>query len=186
MRSQGRNTWTDDTVPTRRVSPDAQRETEGQRPSSVLVWLLGFIVFVLVLAVLGFWGVYLLREQWAELGPTPTYVIWTPTPAPTPVATSTPVPPTVAPTEVLPTVSPGVVIGGFVKVSGTEGTGVSLRSGPGANYPRMDVGLEGELFLVVSGPASAGDAQWWELRDPENESRQYWAVANFLEPVANP
>ena len=149
--------------------------------TSVCVWLLGFIVLLLALTGGGLWTLYLLRGQFATGGPTPTPVLWTPTPilwTPTPVASPLPLP-----TESIPTTSPEIAIGRYVRVAGTEGHGLNLREGPGENYARVDVALEGQVFIVVDGPTVSGDSEWWKLRDPENEEREWWAVGNFMEPV---
>jgi len=73
-----------------------------------------------------------------------------------------------------------------VRVAGTEGSGLNLREGPGANYARMDVALEGEVFLVIDGPQASGDTEWWRIRDPDNERRDWWAAGNYLEPIEHP
>lgn len=138
----------------------------------------------LAMVVCGLWGTYLLRDQWAVVGPTPTPIIWTPTPGPTPVLAPTATI-TVA-TEPTPTVSPDIAVGRYVQVTGTEGYGVSLREGPGANYTRVDVGLEGEVFLVVDGPEVAAGSTWWRVRDPDDPAREWWAIGNFLVPIEQP
>ena len=180
--------WTENTVPSRRVRPDSEVEEEHTRPSlatvPIFVWVLGFIVVLLVLGVCGLWALYLVRGQVASSGPTPTPIIWTPTANPTPA-----VGPTLAPTEVVeptPTASSGITIGRYVRVTGTGGYGLSLRSGPGQDYTRVDVALDGEVLLVVEGPTVAGGAEWWKIRDPDNDTREWWAIANFLEPVEHP
>ena len=149
--------------------------------TSVCVWLLGFIVLLLMLTVCGLWALYLLRGQFATGGPTPTPILWTPTPVPTPVAS--PLPP---PTEPIPATSPEIAIGRYVRVAGTGGHGLSLREGPGENYARVDVALEGQVFIVVDGPTVSGGSEWWKVRDPENEEREWWAAGNFLEPIEHP
>ncbi len=171
--------YTDDTVPSQRVEPERVRSEPATAP--VCVWLLGFVVLLLVLTVSGLWALYLLRGQFATGGPTPTPVLWTPTPilwTPTPVASPFPLP-----TEPIPTTSPEIAIGRYVRVAGTEGHGLNLREGPGENYARVDVALEGQVFIVVDGPTASGGSEWWKVRDPENEEREWWAVGNFLEPV---
>jgi hypothetical protein len=100
-------------------------------------------------------------------------------------ATATPTPEP-QPDEIAPTVSPDIVIGGYVQVTGTGGSGLNLRQGPGANYPRKGVALEGEVFVVSAGPTDAADVQWWKIRDPRDAERDWWAAANFLEPVPPP
>ncbi len=176
--------WTEDTIPSRRVGPECS-EAEGHAPSglsamSAYVWFLGFVVLLLALVVCGLWALYLLRGRVALSGPTPTPIIWTPTPAPSP---------TLSPTETAepaPTISPDIAIGRYVRVAGTGGHGLNLRSGPGENYVRMDIALEGEVFIVVDGPTPSGGSEWWKVRDPEDEEREWWAVGNFLEPIEHP
>ena len=153
--------------------------------SPVRVWVMGFVALLLMLALGGLWGLYLLRGQFAVNSPTPTLILWTPTPAPIPTAapTDTPQP---TPTAIAPPAASGIAIGRYVQVVNTGGYGLSLREGPGGNYTRMDVALDGETFVVVDGPTAAGDSEWWQLRDPENEERVWWAAGNFLELVEQP
>jgi hypothetical protein len=178
--------WRDDTIPTPRARPSGASGDRGsgggRTPVPIGVWVLGGIVALLAVAVCGLWAVYLLRDQVSTGGPTPTPIIWTPTVVPTQAITPTPTP-TEEPT---PTISPDVAIGRYVKVVGTGGYGLSLRAGPGENYTRMDVALEGEVFIVVDGPTVSGDSEWWKVQDRENLEREWWAVGNFLEPVDHP
>ena len=180
--------WTDETIPTRHVRPDSQDSAEAggvaRTRIPVLVWLLGGAVVVLMLVVGGLWALYLLRGQMASAGPTPTPIIWTPTVVPTLAVSPTPMPTEAA--EPTPTISPDMAIGRYVKVVGTGGYGLSLRSGPGENYTRMDIALEGEVFVVIDGPTVSGGSEWWKIQDRENVEREWWAVGNFLEPVEHP
>lgn len=152
--------------------------------SRVFVWALGFVVLLLALAVGGLWWLYLQGGAGAAEAPTPTLILRTATatPAPSPAAAATPAE-TVQPT---PAASSGIAVGRHVQVTNTGGYGLSLREGPGENYTRMDVALDGEVFIVVDGPTIAGGSEWWRLRDPENEEREWWAVGNFLKPVEQP
>jgi len=183
--------WTEETRPTRRVDPDHGEDGDtvrhGRAASPAFGWLLGFGVLLLALVACGLWALYLLRGQIASAGPTPPPIIWTPTTAPSPT------PPPTGTAEPIPTTSPDVAIGRYVQVAGTGGYGLNLRSGPGENYTRMDVALEGEVFIVTDGPTVSGasptvsgGSQWWRIRDLENEEREWWAIANFLEPVDHP
>jgi hypothetical protein len=176
-----RDDWTDETVSGRRTGP--VHEGAGDRSRSEMaavptyVWVLGILVVLMLAVICGLWGVYLLRGQLGIGGPTPTPVIWTPTAAPSatlsPTATAGPP----------PTLSPEVSIGRYVRVAGTEGLGLSLRSGPGESYVRMDVALEGEVFVVVEGPSVIAGSPWFKIRDPDNVEREWWAVGNYLQPV---
>jgi hypothetical protein len=177
--------WMDETVPSSRVEPGYGEAEGAARPSTAAiparVWVLGFIVALLALAVCGLWALYLLRDRIAATGgPTPTPITWTPTPAASPTPSPTPT------DEPTPTVSPDMAIGRYVRVAGTEGYGLSLRDGPGENYTRMDVALEGEVLILVAGPTVTAGSEWWKVRDLEDEEREWWAVGNFLEPVEHP
>jgi hypothetical protein len=171
----------EDTVP----SPSAGLAYAPSSPAAIpaYVWALGFIVVMLVLMVLGLWALYVLRGSAAIGGPTPTPIIWTPTPAP---ATATPTAPPTETAEPTPTASPDIAIGRYVQVAGTGGYGLNLRAGPGANYARMDIALEGEVFIVVEGPTVVGGSSWWKIRDADNPQREWWAVGNFLQPIPPP
>ncbi len=174
MQNDGRM---DDTVPTPRAEP-------GGRGNVAVIpaytWVIGGVALLLTLTVCGLWGLYLLRGQLAAGGPTPTPIIWTPTtaPSPTPLPTAT--------EEPTPTTSPDIALGRYVQVTDTGGYGLSLRDGPGENYARMDVALEGEIFIIVDGPTLSGGSKWWKIRDPDDELREWWAIGNFLEPVEHP
>ena len=180
--------WTEETIPSPRVRPDGgggeDYDRQGAAPIPRYTWFLGFIVVLLALAACGLWALYLLRGQLALGGPTPTPIIWTPTAVPAPAASPTPPPTETA--QPTPTISPEIAIGRYVRVAGTGGYGLSLRSGPGDNYTRMDVALEGEVFVVVDGPTVSAGSEWWKIRDLENEEREWWAVGNFLEPGDRP
>jgi hypothetical protein len=185
--------WSDETVPSRH----ADRGSRG-RPiaaSSLAriparVWVFAFFAAILLFALCGFWGLYLFRGRFGAQSPTPTAIIWTPTPSPSPAATISPAPTETAsadePADATPTPSGEIAIGNYVQIAGTGGYGLSLRSGPGENYARMDVASDGETFIVLEGPTTAGGSPWWKIRDPENEERAWWAIANYLKPVEHP
>ena len=179
----------EDTAPQRPVRHDDRgRRSPGRTGAGsipIYIWFLGLIVVLMVMAVAGLWGLYLMRGQWTTAGPTPTPIVWTPTPMPEAPATATPTSEP-EPEEIVPTVSPDIAIGGYVRVSGTGGSGLNLRQGPGANYARKDTALEGEVFIVSAGPTESAGVVWWKLRDPRDEERDWWGAANFLEPVPPP
>jgi hypothetical protein len=185
--------WMDETVPSSRVNqPDRGKREERDTRSRIplRVWVFAVVAAVLLFALFGFWGLYLFRGRLGSQGPTPTAIIWTPTPSATPLASATPTPTEPASTEepdaATPTASADISIGGYVKVTSTGGYGLSLREGPGANYARMDVAAEDEVFIVVEGPRTASGSPWWRVRDPDNEERTWWAIGNYLQPVEHP
>jgi hypothetical protein len=184
------NNGMDETAPSRRARPKrgASKRADRAGPMAVSagVWMLGSLLVVLALALCGLWGLYLLHGRAAAGRPSPALIIWTPTAAPMLAIDSSATPGAGAEPEAGTRLAPTVAVGDYVQVTGTGGYGLSLRSGPGENYTRMDVAMEGEVFIVVDGPAVGGGSEWWKIRDHEDEAREWWAVASFLEPVAHP
>lgn len=109
-------------------------------------------------------------------------VIPVPTFTPTPLPTQSEFP------NITPTIDPvmGIYVGGYVQILGTEGEGLRLREEPSLNGEIIHLGLEGEIYLVRGGPEERDGYLWWELEAPLNESRQGWAVSNYLEPAQSP
>jgi hypothetical protein len=61
-----------------------------------------------------------------------------------------------------------------------------LRQGPGLEAEMQFLGLEGELFQVQDGPREVDGYTWWFVIGPYDETRQGWAVTDFLAVVPNP
>ena len=169
----------------RQATGSARRNAAAIPP---YVWILALVVLLLAAVACGLWAVYALRLQQPLGGPTPTPIIWTATPPPT----SPPLPtPTMAPAAT-PTLPAEMAIGRYVQVVGTEGVGVNLRQEPDVNSVRISpdiaigVAQEGEIFVLVGGPRQVAEYTWWQLRDPDNEARQGWAVGTYLQLVDNP
>ncbi len=80
----------------------------------------------------------------------------------------------------------GIGVGMYVQITGTEGDGLRLRSGPGTDSPPRFLGRESEVFLVKDGPKDASGYTWWYLVAPYDQNRSGWAAANFLKVVAEP
>ena len=94
--------------------------------------------------------------------------------------------PTNAPVETA-TLSAGEIgVGTFVQVSDTGGDGLRLRKGPGLGYEMQFLGLDGELFQVGDGPITADGYTWWFVVGSYDETRQGWAVVDFLTLVPDP
>jgi hypothetical protein len=86
-----------------------------------------------------------------------------------------------------PTPPPGVIsAGAYVQVIGTGGDGLRMRDQPGLNSAIRLVASEAEVFKVDEGPVEADGYTWFRLVGPFDETRQGWAVANFLSVVQNP
>lgn len=104
-----------------------------------------------------------------------------------PNPTATPVP---TPTEPIPTATPAsnttIETSAYVKIQGTGGEGLRLRSEPSLSASTNYVGLEDEIFLVLEGPENQDGYQWWLLEAPADPSRNGWAVSNYLQVAQNP
>jgi hypothetical protein len=105
-----------------------------------------------------------------------------PTPSLTPMGTVTP---TASPTPSVQ-LNPDFDIGVLVEVFGTEGDGLRIRTQPNLAAEIRFLGLDHEVFRVVSGPVESGGYRWWLLENPFDESKTGWAVDLFLQPASNP
>jgi hypothetical protein len=106
-----------------------------------------------------------------KITPAPTATQASPTPESTPTATA------------VPQSQDGVLIGQNVQVFGTGGDGLRLRATPGLNGEILFLGSEGEIYLVQDGPQQVDGYTWWLLVDPDDQTRQGWAVADFIKPA---
>ena len=104
---------------------------------------------------------------------------------PVPTQTPTVIPPTAVFKPTLET-SNGIQVGGYVKITGTEGDELRFRREPTLNGDIIYLALEDEVFLVKEGPEDRDGYLWWYLEAPLNEDVNGWAVSNFLLPDQNP
>lgn len=105
---------------------------------------------------------------------------------PAPTFTPTPTQVLVTPTPTPPETIDGISIGSYVQISGTEGSGLRLRSGPGTSNPPRFLGMESEMFQVIDGPKQSDGFTWWYLEAPYDPGRSGWAASSFLSVVNNP
>jgi len=140
--------------------------------------LLGVLLFAGALLLLWF------TRPEAQVIP-PAGVILNVTPAPT--ATQVLPTPSTVPTATDTLASAGALsISQYVQVTGTGGDGLRLRATPGLNGEIKLLGSEGEIYRLKDGPQEADGYTWWLLVDPDDETRQGWAVADFLQPTQYP
>jgi hypothetical protein len=115
--------------------------------------------------------------------PTPTPTA-TPTPSATPTATATATPtatitPSLTPTRTptatpTPTHTPPSAI-----VLGTGLQGAIIRDAPGGNP--VDLVSESEQLLVIGGPETLEEQQWWQVR--KEDGTEGWLVGRYLATV---
>lgn len=171
-----------------------------------LVWIvIGGLAGLIVIGLVGLGVVNMVRQN--AITPTPEVLpplvepVVTPSPLVTaPVveeATATAVttqPATEASPEATaePTSAPApgsLVVGGYAKVAGTDGAGLSMRAGPGRNNARIGLAEENDSVVLelLSGPKedeSGEDYVWWYVRHPDGT--EGWVVEDFLVPAAPP
>ncbi len=164
-----------------------------------VAWILiGALSGLIVIGLVGLGVVNIIRKQ--SITPTPSTVPGLATAqsiAEVPPGQATPtIPPvvtleptaTLPPTETpVPTVPAALDPGVYAKIVGTEGAGVSMRSGPGTNNARLVVAAEDSVVLILDGPRADENLQdfvWWFVRD-EN-GNEGWTVQDFLVPTLPP
>jgi hypothetical protein len=101
-------------------------------------------------------------------------------PAETPAATE-------ETTPEAPPVPEELAIGGWAKVVGTEGVGLSMRAGPGTNNVRVGVAEDDTVVEIIGGPRNDENLQsfiWWFVRHPDDT--EGWVVQDFIEPTLAP
>jgi len=94
--------------------------------------------------------------------------------------------PTSTATSQVPVPTGGIAIGIYVKISGTNGDGLNLRTAPGTASPIRFLGMDDEVFQVKDGPKQVDNLIWWFLQAPYDTTRNGWAAANYLTVIQNP
>ncbi len=149
--------------------------------------IIGSLLIAGILSLLGLYWLSLSQAKPRSLPPSTAAV----TVIPAATATSSiVVPPTNTPSPTLPAPPspvPGtIVIGGFVQITGTGSEGLNMREEPSLDANIRYLGFEAEVFEVREGPVEAAGFVWWYLVGFSDESRNGWAVANYLDVIQNP
>jgi len=90
--------------------------------------------------------------------------------------------PSPAPADATP--AAGLAANGFVRVGNTDGFGLRLRFGPGADYATIRIVGDDEVLRVQSGPESGEGISWWRLQDGQGNIG--WGAEEFLVPASPP
>lgn len=94
--------------------------------------------------------------------------------------------PTPTATLQVPVPTGGISVGTYVKITGTNGNGLNLRTAPGTTSPIRFLGMDDEVFQVKDGPKQVDNLIWWYLQAPYDTTRNGWAAANYLTVIQNP
>jgi hypothetical protein len=98
----------------------------------------------------------------------------------------TPAPTNAQQAQQTPTPNDFIILGNYVKVSGTGGDGLRLHNDASVSSKVNYVAIDAELFIVMGGPVQADGYTWWELKDPYSNEAVGWGVANYLSVVQHP
>ena len=172
--------WED---PERKVRPQARRRRVTLPPWALLAIFIAIVILLCVGLVLivkairggGDEGTATPSPTFtAEVAPSATVSLLTPTSAITPTGTvvltvSTP-PVTAAPTEIEP--------GALVVVTGAGAGGLNLRETASTSADIVVRVREGTVLTVLEGPQQADNYIWWKVRTPEGD--EGWGAANWL------
>lgn len=189
--------------------PRRLEEAEVAEVGFPIAWILiGGLAGLITIGLIGLGVVNIVRKQ--SITPTPVTlpaVVETVETTPpvsvgtTPLATTEAVAGEVTPTDTPPAVeeeptpsatptSPPpaeITAGGFVKVVGTQGAGLSMRAGPGTNNARLGLADDDTIMEVIDGPRDDENLQsfvWWFVRHPDGT--EGWVVQDFIEPAPAP
>lgn len=149
--------------------------------------ILGSIFIALVLFGVTALAIWVTKP--GKAAPIPATPIITIIPAPTatlPAATNVPTPEASPTQATMPTPLPGVIsVGSLVKIVGTGGDGLRVRSEAGLNGKIVFVAIDNEIFKIKDGPRDIDGYTWWYLVALYDDKYQGWAVSNYLS-VQNP
>jgi hypothetical protein len=105
---------------------------------------------------------------------------------PTSIPQALPTPTVPLPTPIpSPSLPPGeFAIGAAVEVVGVEGSGLNIRETAGLEGAPRFLAYDGDSFVLVDGPQTVDDLEWWRIEDPNDPNRYGWAARNFLTVTA--
>lgn len=188
----------------RRRRPRRLENAETEEIGFPLIWIIiGGLAGLIVIGLVGLGVVNLVRQS--AITPTPEVLpplvepVLTPTSTVTPAIVEATATPAVAETPAAGTgttpnataapVSGGLEVGGYGKVVGTDGAGLSMRAGPGRNNARIGLAEESPdvVLELLNGPKedeNGEDFIWWYIRHPDGT--EGWVVQDFLAPASAP
>ncbi|NLC29714.1 MAG: hypothetical protein GX773_04580 [Chloroflexi bacterium] len=157
-------------------------EEQRTKPKIHPLSILGAIIFAFLLIGAAY---LVFRSQAGQRQPaqtTPQYLVTilpAPTETPTTAAPSVLPSPTLADVSILP---PDVVtVGRYVKVVGTQGLGLRMRSEAGTSGEVNFLATDDEAFKVIDGPIGRDGYTWWHCEALLDKTRSGWAAENYLQ-----
>ena len=144
-------------------------------------WSVASILILALIALAGAAGSFALATKKPVAGQWPTAVLITVTPRPGPtyiVVTS-------APGQAASTPVTWSNVTRAVRVNGTQGLSLRIRSAPGTQSDTVKLVADGTKLLIIGDGKQVEDALWWPVRDP-SDNKEGWAVSTYLVPDTGP
>ena len=155
------------------------------------LWVLGFAAALCAIACMSLWAyVVVTRPTVPRATSSPVFIVLTNSAATTPdlLSVTATLPGGLAPTGTVPPVlNPGAInLGSYVQVVRTDGDPLKLRQAPTLNAEVNYLAVPNEVLKVANGPTIADGFTWWYLVDLADETRNGWAVENYLDATNGP
>jgi 3D (Asp-Asp-Asp) domain-containing protein len=90
--------------------------------------------------------------------------------------------PAVAAFDIQPTPTTTIQPGQSAVVTGTEGRGLRVRSGPAISHSVVTTAKEGTTVQVIAGPVSDGGDDWYQLSIGTPTAITGWGIGEYLVP----
>ena len=159
---------------TTQPSPRARRErVRAEWPW----WSVASLLLLALFALTGAAGslAYAFRRPPAATWPTAVVVTVTRQFWPTPVAV----------TDVPATSVSRPDVTRYVRVAGTQGLSLRIRTAPSTRAETVKLLPDGSKLIVTGDGQQADGLQWWPVRDP-SDNMEGWAVSTYLVPDVGP
>lgn len=144
-------------------------------------WSVASILMLAFIALVGTAGSFALATKKPVAAQWPTAVLITVTPRPGPtyiVVTS-------APGQAMSTPVTWAGATRAVRVNGTQGLSLRIRSAPGTQSDTVKLVPDGTKLLIIGDGRQVENAFWWPVRDP-SDNKEGWAVSTYLIPDTGP
>jgi len=167
------------------VTSTRQSADETQpAPRARQAWPWWSVASILVLALVMLAGAvgsfaFATRQQAVAEWPTAVLVTVTPRPAPTYIVVTS------APGQAASTPMTGANATRAVRVNGTQGLSLRIRSAPGTQADTVKLVPDGTKLLITGDGKTVEDTLWWPVRDP-SDNKEGWAVGTYLVPDTGP
>lgn len=162
-----------------------QKHTSLKNERIIRPWVvISGVVIGIILLVITCLSVVLFRTQ-PSSPENPTAVVRY---IPAPTATQTPSAQNSEMQATATSLAPGenLSLGSRVRVEGTGGSGLRLRSTAGLNGKIEYLIHDGEELIIDDGPKEIDGYTWWHVKSSTNSTISGWAVADYMVNIQSP